>query len=72
MNFGDSEHPEERIRHYPIEALSSIYFGLRTPLQAKRRIRNIFTHKHKDIQFFDTKLSNGRDLSFHEWEYLEE
>lgn len=72
INFGDPEYPEERIRHYPIEALSSIYFGVRTPLSVKRRISAMFKHKHKDIQFFDSKLSNGRDLSFTEWEDFDE
>lgn len=72
INFGEPEHPEERIRHYPIEALSSIYFGIRTPLTVKKRISNIFKHKHKDIQFFDSKLSNGRELTFDEWEDIEE
>jgi hypothetical protein len=72
INFGEPEHPEERIRHYPIEALSSIYFGVRTPLWVKKRITAIFKHKHKHIQFFDSKLSNGRELSFDEWEDIDE
>ncbi|TXJ24936.1 MAG: DUF2971 domain-containing protein [Chitinophagaceae bacterium] len=71
INFGEPEHPEERIRHYPIEALSSIYFGVRTPSPAKKRISAIFKHKHKDIQFFDCKLSDGREISFIEWEDFE-
>jgi hypothetical protein len=72
INFGEPQHPEERIRHYPIEALSSIYFGIRTPLYVKKRISDIFKKKQKDIVYFDCKLSNGRELSFEEWEDSEE
>ena len=67
INFGNPQIPEERIRHYPIEALSSIYFGVRTPADVKKRISEIFKHKHSEIKFFDCKLSNGRELSFEEW-----
>jgi hypothetical protein len=72
INFGEPQHPEERIRHYPIEVLSSIYFGIRTPENTKNRIHNIFKKLNKKIQFFDCKPTNGRDLGFEIWEYYDE
>jgi len=72
INFGEPQHPEERIRHYPIEVLSSIYFGIRTPENTKKRIHNIFKKLNKEIQFFDCKPTNGRDLDFEIWEYYDE
>lgn len=72
INFGEPQHPEERIRHYPIEVLSSIYFGIRTPESTKKRIHNIFKKLGKEIQYFDCKPTNGRDLNFEIWEYYEE
>lgn len=68
IKFGDPEFPEEKVRHYPIEALSAIYFGIRTPLSIKRRISNIYKRKKPEMQFFDCRLSNGRELLFEEWE----
>ena len=41
INFDKPKEPEERIRHYPIEALTAIYFGTRTPETAKIRIHDI-------------------------------
>jgi hypothetical protein len=68
INFGDPKHPEERIRHYPIEALSGIYFGIRTPEDVKKRICNIFKRHQKEITLYDCKPTNGRDLDFEIWE----
>jgi len=67
IHFGDPEYPEEKVRHYPIEALSAIYFGIKTPLTVKKRIAALYRHKHAEIQFFDSILSNG-ELDFIEWE----
>lgn len=67
IHFGNPELPENKIRHYPIEALSAIYFGIKTPLTVKKRIAAIYRHKHTEIQFFNSILSNG-ELEFIEWE----
>jgi hypothetical protein len=72
INFGNSEYPEERIRHYPLESLKAIYFGMRTPDNAKNRIYNIFNRQHKELKYFECKPTNGKDLEFIEWEYYEE
>lgn len=71
IHFGDSEQPEQRIRHYPIETLSAIYFGTKTPSAVKKRIADLYKHKHSEIQFFDSILSNG-ELAFVEWEAYDE
>lgn len=63
---------EERIRHYPIEAISSIYFGLRTPEDVKKRIYSIMKKRKAEIKYFNTQLTNERDLSFEEWYYYKE
>lgn len=72
INFGNPENPEERIRHYPLESLKAIYFGMRTPDNAKNRIYNIFNRQHKELKYFECKPTNGKDLEFIEWEYYEE
>ncbi len=71
INFGESKQPEERIRHYPLESLSAIYFGMRTPDSAKHRIHQIFKSQHKDLKYFECKPTNGKDLEFIEWENYE-
>lgn len=68
INFGEPKHPEERVRHYPIEVLSSIYFGIRTPEEVKKRICNIFKGYKKEITLYDCKPTNGRELDFEIWE----
>ena len=68
INFGEPKHPEERIRHYPIEVLSSIYFGIRTPEDVKKRIHDIFKQHRKAIILYDCKPTNGRELNFEIWE----
>jgi len=72
INFGNPENPEKRIRHYPLESLKAIYFGMRTPDNAKNRIYNIFNLQHKELKYFECKPTNGKDLEFIEWEYYEE
>ena len=72
INFGEIKEPEERIRHYPIEAVTGIYFGIRTPNKVKDRIYKILNSKNEYINYFDCQLSNNRDLEFKEWEYDEE
>ncbi len=70
INFGDVKEPEERIRHYPLECLTAIYFGCNTPENAKRRIYKIFNTNN--ISFFDCELISGKHVEFNQWEYLEE
>lgn len=72
INFGNPQEPEERIRYYPLESLKAIYFGMRTPDNAKNRIYNIFNRQHKELKYFECKPTNGKDLEFIEWEYYEE
>jgi hypothetical protein len=70
INF-QPEEPEERIHHYPIECLSGIYFGMRTPENVKKRIYKILSALQKDIKYFECRPSNGRELTFSEWDYDE-
>lgn len=72
INFGKSKTPEDRIRHYPIEALTGIFFGIRTPEKVKERIFNIFKDKNAEVKYFEAHLTNERDLEFNVWEYNEE
>ncbi|HAY3550825.1 DUF2971 domain-containing protein [Elizabethkingia meningoseptica] len=67
INFDDQKYPEERIRHYPIEALSGVYFGLNTPEHIKQRIYKIFYLKNKEIEFFESKLNEANLLEFTYW-----
>jgi hypothetical protein len=68
INFGEPKHPEERIRHYPIEVLSGIYFGIRTPEDVKKRIYDTIKRHKKGITLYDCKPTNGRELDFEIWE----
>lgn len=70
INFGDMKEPEERVNHYPIECLTAIYFGTRTPKDVKKRIFKIFEKHHKTgINYFTCELKSGKDLTFENWEY---
>lgn len=73
INFGDKKEPEGRINHYPIECLTGIYFGIRTPEEIKKRIYKIF-HKHhtQNINYFTCVPTSGRELTFEDWEYYDE
>lgn len=72
ISFRNPQEPEERIRHYPLESLKAIYFGMRTPENIKKRIFHIFDKQRKELQYFECKPSNGKDLEFIKWEYYEE
>lgn len=72
INFSAPKEPEDRIRHFPIECLSAIYFGSRTPETAKKRIFRIFDSIGKSLNYFDTKPANGKELEFSRWEYYED
>lgn len=71
INFGHELQPEARIRQYPLEALSSIYFGIRTPENVKQRIYDLYENLNKEIKLYDCQLSNGRELDFELWEKKE-
>jgi len=73
INFGDTKEPEERINHYPIECLTGIYFGIRTPEEVKKRIYKIFDrHYTHNIKYFTCIPTSGRELTFETWEYYDE
>jgi len=72
INFGGPAQPEERIKHYPIESLSAVYFGTRTPEAVKKRIHDLYKKKRHKIELIDCILSEGKDLNFQQWEAPEE
>ena len=71
INFDNKKEPENRIRHFPIEALTAIYFGHRTPEQTKNRVFRLLHDKSEKIEFYESRLTGGDKLNFEEW-YLEE
>jgi len=71
INFDEPKIPEERIRKYPIEALSGIYFGLKTPEHVKERIYKIIEPKNDQVEFYQSELNEQNDLEFKIW-YIEE
>lgn len=72
INFQDNKHPESRIRHYPNEALSRVYFGIRTPDEIKERIYQIISKQNSETDFYVAKLTDKRALEFEEWFSLTE
>lgn len=72
INFDKLKEPEERIRHYPIEALTSVYFGVNTPDNIRNRIFKILNNKTDKIKFFESKLNGTNDIEFENWEYYDE
>lgn len=72
INFKNTEQPEDRIRHYPIDCLTAIYFGIRTPDATKYRIYNIFKLLKKELNFYESIQTDTRKLKFVKWEYFEE
>lgn len=72
INFDKSKNPEERIRHYPIEALTGVYFGFRTPKPVKERIFNILHAKNEEIEYLEGHLPDHGDLEFKKWESMNE
>lgn len=71
INFGNFKEPEERIRHYPIESLSAINFGFKTPIEAKNRIYKMMTAKNPEIKFYQSHLDGNEIIKFSMWEYME-
>ena len=72
INFDNPKKPEERVRHYPIEALNAVYFGVRTPIEDRNRIYRILHGKNKSILFFESILNGTDKVEFEEWEYYED
>ena len=72
INFDKAKEPEERISKYPIECLSAIYFGIKTPQNVRNRIYKIFLQKHANIKFYEPKLNGTDMIEFEEWEFIEE
>lgn len=72
VNFDSPKEPEERIRHYPIECLSSVYFGVNTPETIRNRVYKILHRKNPDIVFFESRLNGSDSLEFSNWEFNEE
>ncbi|MCZ4696407.1 DUF2971 domain-containing protein [Ancylomarina euxinus] len=68
INFKENQIPEERIRHYPIEMLKSVYFGSNTPEVSKKRIYKIISRKSHEIQFFNTQLGGANKIIFEDYE----
>lgn len=69
ISFGELKQPEERIRQYPIEAVSEIYFGIRTPSKVKKRIYKLLNSMKEDIKYYECVLSNSKDLNIKKWIY---
>ncbi|MBA4853875.1 DUF2971 domain-containing protein [Emticicia sp. BO119] len=73
INFDERKDPEERIYHYPLECLTGIYFGMRTPEEIKKRIYKIFNRYHtQNIKYFTCIPISGDKLAFKNWEYYNE
>lgn len=72
VNFDGEKQPEERIRHYPIEALTAIYFGMNTPERDKNRIYKLMKNKGHQLDYWECKLSNGQKLITQPWEAPDE
>jgi len=72
INFDNPKEPEERIRHYPIESLSSVYFGFNTPKKTRNRIYKTLNNKYSEITFFESNLNGTNLIEFSDWEYQEE
>lgn len=71
INFSEQKQPEERIRHYPIECLSAVYFGINTPLNVRNRVFKILSLKNSKIDFFESNLNGTNNIDFSYWEYRE-
>lgn len=67
INFGDIKAPEERVRHFPIESLTSIFFGLNTTETVKERVYKIFKKRSGNIKYFDCTTKYGNEINFKNW-----
>ena len=67
INFKNNKHPESRISHYPSEALTRVYFGIRTPDNVKERVYQIISNQNSETDFYVAKLTDKRELDFEEW-----
>lgn len=68
INFGNSKTPEQRIRHYPIEILSGIYFGSKTSEIDKERIYDIMNEIDGSPTYYDSILNGSNNIEFVPWE----
>ncbi len=68
LNFKEPRQPEKRIRHYPPEALSKIFFGIRTPNEIKERIYQLINTQNPNTKFFTSILTNNGSLEFQQWQ----
>lgn len=68
INFAEPLEPEDRIRHYPVESLKSIFFGMRTPDIVKKRICSIFRSLKNKVEFFECIPTNGNGIEFTGWQ----
>ena len=71
INFDEPKIPEQRIRKYPIEVLSGIFFGLKTPNSVRERIYKIIEPKNNGVEFYQSNLNDKNEIEFETW-YLEE
>lgn len=66
INFDEPKEPEERIRHYPNESLTAVYFGVNTPEHIKMRIYKMLVKKNEEIRFYNAELSNNDEIEFNQ------
>jgi len=66
INFDKKKSPEDRIRHYPLECLTGVYFGKNTPKNVKERICNILNKEHKSLKYYETIMTKG-SMEFQEY-----
>ena len=72
INFDSPKEPEERIKHYPIECLTAVYFGVNTPENIRNRVYKILNKKNPEIKFYESSLNGTDSIEFSSWEYYEE
>lgn len=70
MNFETNEYPEKRIRNYPLEYLTGIYFGINTSIEVKNRIIAIMESKHNNkIKYYEAQLKGSSKIRFIEFQF---
>jgi len=72
INFGNFKSPEQRIRHYPIEILSGIYFGSKTSEKDKERIYDIMNEIDGSPAYYNSVLNGSNKIEFIPWETSKE
>lgn len=70
INFETNEYPEKRIRNYPLEYLTGIYFGINTSTEVKNRIIAMMKSKRNcKIKYYETQLKNSSEIKFQEFPF---